>query len=759
MKRLSFLLIITAIFMIGVPLANATQAEDTTITIMAQNPGATPFITQLALMASETSVIESIQFTISPKTGSVTRPLSATYSNASLTDRGYLNSVTGEIFLPVYGLYADFTNTVTLTYCFTDGSSRQDGLMITTTVFADPCGYENPTVLQARLEGDLSYDFILVKGRCSTFSPAIIDTDSALRWVGPAGIANFDSTFLDNAVFMANGRPVYRIDLDGTVTLIHDYSDTDITGFHHNLDHGKVGLLLEADTADQIESTVIEIDTFGNILKRWDMAAIISEAMAAGGDDPDQFVYPAPTDWFHNNAVTYDRANDFLIVSSRENFVIAIDYETGTIQWIFGDPAKNWHQFPSLAQFALQTPEETLPPIGQHAVSIAHDQALLLFDNGYNSVFQDPPGLLRDYASPRKYSLDRDLQTATEIWNDEMDQTITSPICGSVYEDAPFNYLIDYSLVGGFSSESPMAELVGLDRAGDEIFSYQYPTNSCNTAFSSIPLHLENTKFPTVRRKSLNLSTRGLAGDDTHALIGGFIVTGSAAKTIILRALGPSLSQTGLPNVLQDPILTLVDASGTTIATNDDWGASTNGTEIEAAGLAPSDPAESAILANLAPGAYTAIVHTKAPLSGLALVEMFDLSPSSGSALANISARGSVGTDANVLISGFILGDVDNATVLVRGLGPSLSSAGITDPLNDPQLTVYDANGLVLASNDDWQDDANVRAIEQNGLAPGNSLEAATILSLAPGAYSTILSGTNGGTGTGLTEVYNLENP
>ncbi len=97
------------------------------------------------------------------------------------------------------------------------------------------------------------------------------------------------------------------------------------------------------------------------------MANIISAAMIAGGDDPSQFVYPTPTDWFHNNGVTYNRADDSLIVSSRENFLICLDYETSAIKWILGDPTKKWYQFPSLRKFALTLAPGSLPPIGQHA--------------------------------------------------------------------------------------------------------------------------------------------------------------------------------------------------------------------------------------------------------------------------------------------------------------------------------------------------------------------------------------------------------
>lgn len=185
------ILLFIAVFVLSASLprlANATQADDTTITITAQTPGVTPFITQLTLSASDTSVIKSIRFTITPKSGSVTRPLSGNYSHSYLVDRGYLVPPSNEIFLPVYGLYNNFTNTVTLTYYFNDGSSKQDNTTVTTAIYDDTCGFNSPTVLQARTDStSLSYDYTMIKESCSDFSPTILDTDGAIRWVGPAG--------------------------------------------------------------------------------------------------------------------------------------------------------------------------------------------------------------------------------------------------------------------------------------------------------------------------------------------------------------------------------------------------------------------------------------------------------------------------------------------------------------------------------------------------------------------------------------------
>src|SRR5213078_3253869 len=122
------------------------------------------------------------------------------------------------------------------------------------------------------------------------------------------------------------------------------------------------GVILEVDTTTYLESILLEINGSGDLLKTWNLATIISDAMIAGGDDPSQFVFPTPVDWFHNNGARYNRADDSLIVSSRENFLICLDYETGAIKLILGDPTKKWYRFPSLRKYALTVASGSLPP-------------------------------------------------------------------------------------------------------------------------------------------------------------------------------------------------------------------------------------------------------------------------------------------------------------------------------------------------------------------------------------------------------------
>ncbi len=473
--------------------AGATQADDTSIIKLRPNSGATPFIRKLNFKVTPIANLKSVQFIVQPKPGSVTRPLSATYSNGYLSSRGFLDSA-GNLKVPVFGLYDEFTNTVTLNYFFNDNSSKQRTFSVVTGKYRGECGYKNPTVLKPRTRStSLSYDFMLLRNHCGDDSPAILDTDGALRWVGTAGVQNVSSLFFDNAVYIGTiGTQLLRMELDGMVSLVGDYGNIGVTSFHHNIDRGKSGLLLEVDTKRDIESVILEVDKDGNLLKRWNMAVIIADAMRAAGDDPSAFVRRGE-DWFHSNAVTYRASDDSLIISSRENFVIALDYESKAIKWILGDKSKAWYQYPSLRQYALTVPAGGVAPIGQHSLSITSSDKLLLFDNGFPSFNHIPPGNSRNFAAPRKYALNLNFRAARQIFS--YNAPIISEICSSVYEDARDNYLVDYAVAGGYLSSGSSAEIVGLQADGEKVFDYKYSTTFCDKIFNAFPIHLEQLSF------------------------------------------------------------------------------------------------------------------------------------------------------------------------------------------------------------------------------------------------------------------------
>ncbi|MEY2557737.1 MAG: hypothetical protein QOE34_1162 [Verrucomicrobiota bacterium] len=257
------------------------------------------------------------------------------------------------------------------------------------------------------------------------------------------------------------------------------------------------------------------------------------------------------------------------------------------------------------------------------------------------------------------------------------------------------------------------------------------------------------------RDSLLNVSTRARVDvGPNQEVIGGFIITGTQAKTVLIRAIGPSLAKSGITEPLPDPILELHTPGGT--VTNDNWMDSQK-TDIQSTGLAPKDDRESAILVTLSPGSYTAIVrgHAEMP-SGVAVVEVYDLDLTVDSTLANISTRGFVGTGENVMIGGFIIGGGNGAgKVIIRALGPSLADAGVTGVLSDPTITLRDANGLQLAFNDDWAE-TQPTEIYETGIPPPNGFESAIVTTLPSGHYTAVVQGVKSGTGVGLIEVYNL---
>jgi hypothetical protein len=252
-------------------------------------------------------------------------------------------------------------------------------------------------------------------------------------------------------------------------------------------------------------------------------------------------------------------------------------------------------------------------------------------------------------------------------------------------------------------------------------------------------------------------------------MIAGFIVQGTAPKRVFIRAAGPSLTQFGVPNALANPRLELHEASST-IGMNDNWQTTQIGgtitsdqvAEIQSSGLAPSDPAESAIIATLQPGNYTAIVEGVHSGTGVGIVEVYDLGATSGSLLANISTRGFVQTGDNVMIGGFIV--VTQPTrVIIRAIGPSLTPLGVSDALANPQLELHNASSTI-AQNNDWQTTQlggiitsdQVGEIQNSQLAPTNQAESAIIATLQPGSYTAIVRGVNNTTGNALVEVYAL---
>src|SRR5438105_4216328 len=253
--------------------------------------------------------------------------------------------------------------------------------------------------------------------------------------------------------------------------------------------------------------------------------------------------------------------------------------------------------------------------------------------------------------------------------------------------------------------------------------------------------------------KATNISTRGLVGTGEDVLIAGFIISGSQPKKVIVRALGPTLGTLGVSGVLADPTIVVVNSSKVVVASNDDW-RSTQEAQIAASGFAPRNNLESAIIATLPPGSYSAVVSGKNGGTGIGLVDVYELDATT-SIFQDLSTRGFVGTGDNVLIGGLIIGNGEQPLIVVRAIGPTLGSFGITQPLQDPTLEVRDANGGLISFENDWQDNTPT-AVKAVLLQPQDSREAAVVLSLPAGNYTAIVRGKNGTTGVALVEAYRI---
>jgi cyclophilin family peptidyl-prolyl cis-trans isomerase len=298
-------------------------------------------------------------------------------------------------------------------------------------------------------------------------------------------------------------------------------------------------------------------------------------------------------------------------------------------------------------------------------------------------------------------------------------------------------------LVNGKQLGSAKITVTATDADGAQI------STSYNVSVVTNPVHLAN------------ISTRAVVGNLDAALIGGFIVRGDVPKRIVIRALGPSLTANGLPvpGALQDPALEVHDGSGALIASNNNWQDDPNSQAVIDAGIAPTEPNESALLLTLPSNStglgYTAVVQGAGGTTGVGLVEAYDIDASPGSSVLNISTRSDVQTGDNVLIGGFIVYGTGTQRVLMRAIGPSLAGA-VANPLSDPTLTLYDAQGVQIDFNDDWEDNPAKDEIIASTIPPTDPKESAVLQDLVPGSYTAIVRGAGNATGTGLVEAYAL---
>ena len=281
---------------------------------------------------------------------------------------------------------------------------------------------------------------------------------------------------------------------------------------------------------------------------------------------------------------------------------------------------------------------------------------------------------------------------------------------------------------------------------------------------------------PVFTSRLANISTRGVAGSGSAAMIAGTVVTGPQPKRFLIRGVGPGLARFGVPDPLSAPVLRVFDSAGRVVAANSAWGSNLNASEIAAAAQASNafalqaNSRDAALLMTLAPGTYTFELSSVAG-SGNALIEAYDLDAMNATSAraVNISTRGHVGTGDRVLIAGLVVQGQSSRNVLVRAVGPTLTRFGVSGTLVDPVITVVGADGTVLGSNDNWAAPSVVNgrpvAAEEIAAASGasgafplaaDSRDAALLINLLPGSHTIQVSGANAGTGVALVEAYDV---
>lgn len=338
-------------------------------------------------------------------------------------------------------------------------------------------------------------------------------------------------------------------------------------------------------------------------------------------------------------------------------------------------------------------------------------------------------------------------ESVTVYWDKNSESNIAGYRVHYGTIDNPFTTTVDV--------QTNAANLTGLVSGTTYLIAVSaYNTAGAESEYSA-PISYTATSTPSGGQQITldNISSRVFVQTGDDVMIGGFIVQGATPKTVVLRALGPSLTAAGVTGALTDPVLDIRDSSGSLIATNDSWNQAQSASLV-ALGLAPADAREAALVLTLPAGSYSAVVHGKGSSRGVALFELYNLDHTTGS-VANISTRGKVETGDDVMIGGFIIGGSVPTKVIVRAVGPSLVAEGVADALLDPTIELYDADGSLISSNDNWRSTQEA-AIIGSTVPPIDDREAAIVSTLAPGSYSAVVRGQNNTSGVALFEVYAL---
>ncbi len=343
----------------------------------------------------------------------------------------------------------------------------------------------------------------------------------------------------------------------------------------------------------------------------------------------------------------------------------------------------------------------------------------------------------------------------------------------SVLLSAPAGAIVVYTLdggdprlSGGARAPSAVSGAASVTLASNQtVFARSYNASLAGT-YPGSPWSSPVNLTGTTNGQCVNVSCRTQVGTGSDILVGGFVVSGASGTTqqVLIRGVGPTLSQYGVSGVLAQPVLSVYNAKGNLVATNTGWSTNANSAQIQSTAAAvgafslPAGSADSALLLSLAPGAYSAQVAGLGQTTGIALVEAYQVGQGSAQ-LINLSSRAVVNPSTGPLITGFVISG-GPAQVLVRGSGPALVPYGVTDVIPQPVLQVYDSTGKLVATNTGWSTNINSAQVAAAATAVGafpfasGSADSALLLTLPAGAYSVEISDATGVVGNSLAECY-----
>ncbi|MDN3714484.1 aryl-sulfate sulfotransferase [Vibrio breoganii] len=453
------------------------------------------FISSLNLEVP-TENISAVEFSIAPKDGSFSEAISAQYKISSL------NYNDASLMLPIWGMYENFDNSIEVTLYFQDDSKISDTVILTAPPYVDSNEiFDRIIKNESPTNEGISFSYFYLENNTDQ-GPVIVDIDGNVRWTfNPEMLSepgHYRAAYFTSGGFkVQNGNKLITLNLDGTISEVLISADglSDIVP-HHETTVGKRGYLLNINTTKSgvniVEAIVIEVDGNGQLIQEWDFGEIISNYMLENGDDPSTFVIDG-VDWFHMNSAIYDPSDDSIIASSRENFVIKVDYETKKIIWILGDETKYWATFPSLLTLSLSSND--IKPMGEHALSLVNGE-LMLFNNGQASFNQPdgaPVGETLSSSLGMKWAIDMGNMTATNTWT--YDSGLYSDICSSIYEKEG-DHLVTYSSVDRRDPSLSRAIFRGIDASQNVLFEFEHSNKggACVTWNSDI-LNLSNLNF------------------------------------------------------------------------------------------------------------------------------------------------------------------------------------------------------------------------------------------------------------------------